>query len=247
MAVIVIAAYYPFPFCYRYLPKTALDFWDVVYYLAARRGAAFTTTMKEVCALMTGNASHVDPRKHEAARRAFMAHWKRAVHQGAMAEETELDELAFDSQGTDESGDRYTYRGAGRSYHFRLLDYPSSGSYLLKPCGYVERGWIADVQPAFPKRMLNFALSLPKGGGAGPLGGGHSASFLIREFRREVWEEAAILANYRAASTALQWLVGLGLLVKRNGLYLLEEAAFGWDSPTWSRSAAPPAASQSSQ
>jgi hypothetical protein len=219
--------YYPFPKSYRYLLKTDLDLWDVIYYLATQRGSTFTTTTREICHLMTGGRSRTDRRAYETARRAFMDRWKEAEQAGKLIEETPVDDLAFDAIHTDESGDRYTYRGAGREYHFCLPGYPPDRHYILKPLGYVEQGWIFALGTAFAKRMLNFLLSLPHLhlDASAPSRRGYESSLIIRQFRQQMWEQALTRVNYNAAASALRLLEELGLVLCADDQCLLNMPA----------------------
>jgi len=148
---------YPIPRRYLFAGEWEMNFWDVVWYLAAAGQGVFQTTTPQVTRLMSGLARY-DKSACRVARGYFVRLRRRAVEQGELLDLTPADALA-EEWGQENPTPHYTHRvGREAFYRLALPDYPNGArqDYALKPAGYVAHGWLRAVQPAIPKRVLNF-------------------------------------------------------------------------------------------
>ncbi len=227
--------FYRYPRKYRYLNAWALDFWDVMYYLAEIGEGEFTVTAREVARLMAGCE---DARRLEVARQAFVRHRRQAVAEGelldltpeeGLVEEVPLDPRDGPSQITHRVGPKAFYRLAVPGWE------DLRRGVILKPTAYVELGWPAVLETAMARRLLNFFLSRPWRGRDDPARAatdGRSAEAWLAEFTARHRSATGKTPSRKGVRRALDLLRDYRLLVETPGGLAFDPERLLWP-PGW--------------
>ncbi|MCP4425139.1 MAG: hypothetical protein GY803_11645 [Chloroflexi bacterium] len=142
--------------------KWEINFWDVLYYLAAQHNGSFRVTARDVARLMSGGGTSA---QQEIARQSFVQLRQQAVKNGELHDNTPEEGWSYEYVGdTSAAGYRRTHRMGERSfYHLAIPGYAEmKRGVILKPVGYIRHGWIRRVEPGLAKQVLNFLLSRPR-------------------------------------------------------------------------------------
>lgn len=211
---------YKVPADLLYLTRNQLDFCDIMFYVAHLEGSEFSLAAKDFAWLF--NRSAPGDKSYANARQVWGRHWRWARDQGWLEETTPEYSLAFTGFDSDERDD---YRGAGRRYHLRIVEYERlmTGPCAEKPLGYVANGWLPILRTAFQKRLLNFFL-FEVGTGSGVL-----MEECLNLFEQRLRETRNIICKNLDVKRALNRLIACGIVRKQGELLSLELSVFDVD------------------
>ena len=211
---------YKIPAGLLYLTRNQLDFCDIMFFLAHLEGSQFSLATRDFAWLF--NKSAPGGRGYANARQVWGKHWRWARGQGWLEETTPEHDLAFTGFDSDERDD---YRGSGRRYHFRIVEYERlmAGPCVEKPLGYVANGWLPILRTAFQKRLLNFFLS-EVGAGSGVL-----MEECLDLFEQRLRETRNIICKNLDVKRALNRLIACGIVRRRGNRLCLELSVFDVD------------------
>ena len=211
---------YRIPADLLYLTKNQLDFCDIMFFLAHLEGSRFSLATSDFAWLF--NKSAPGDRGYANARQVWGKHWRWARRQGWLEETTPEYNLAFTGFDSD---DRDDYRGSGRRYYFRIVEYEQLmvGPCVEKPLGYVVNGWLPILRTAFQKRLLNFFLSEVGTGSRVPM------EVCLNLFEQRLRETRNIICKNLDVKRALNRLIAYGIVQQRGDQLSLEPSVFDVD------------------
>jgi len=220
---------YPIPRRYLFASEWEMNFWDVVWYLAAMGSGEFQVTMTEITRLMSGLPRY-DRQACRVARGYFVRLRRQAVAQEELLDLTPPQATTEEWQ-EGEAVLRRTHR-VGRESFYRLVipnyEEQSRRGCILKPAGYVAHGWLRVVEPAIPKRVLNFFFLQPWRDDDDPARpqDAHPREHWLRKILRRAEEELGVTLRRDKVETAIDLLLGWRILREGEGEIALDRSVF---------------------